>query len=100
MLVSLRDGVRPPALRGRLRWSLSPVCLRQPCPAVSSTASLVVTGTRLERPPDSMDTTGRAVSRRDWLKLAAGGGAALAFDGVLDVPAVQAASRQFKLANV
>jgi formate dehydrogenase major subunit len=46
-----------------------------------------------------MENTRRVVSRRDWLKLAAGGGA-LALDGVLDVPAVQAASRELKLANV
>ena len=40
------------------------------------------------------------VSRRSWLKLAVGGGAGLALDGVLDVTAVQAASRELKLANV
>jgi formate dehydrogenase major subunit len=40
------------------------------------------------------------INRRDWLKLAAGGGAGLALGGVLDVPAVKAAAREFKLANV
>jgi len=41
-----------------------------------------------------------ALNRRDWLKTALGAGAGLALDGVIDVPAVQAASRQLKLANV
>ena len=40
------------------------------------------------------------LNRRDWLKTALGAGAGLALDGVIDVPAVQAASRQLKLANV
>lgn len=40
------------------------------------------------------------INRRDWLKLAAGGGAGLALGGVLDVTAVKAAAREFKLANV
>ena len=47
-----------------------------------------------------MESTTRGLTRRNWLKLAAGGGAALAFDGVLDVPAVQAAARELKLSNV
>jgi len=40
------------------------------------------------------------IDRRNWLKLAVGGGAGLALGGVLDVPAVRAASRELKLANV
>ena len=40
------------------------------------------------------------VSRRGWLKLAAGGGAGLALDGVLDFTALQAAAHQLKLSNV
>ena len=47
-----------------------------------------------------MESTGRGVTRRDWLKLAAGGSAALAFDGVLDVPAVRAATKDLKLSDV
>jgi formate dehydrogenase major subunit len=41
-----------------------------------------------------------ALNRRDWLKTALGAGVGLTLDGVIDVPAVQAASRQLKLANV
>jgi formate dehydrogenase major subunit len=41
-----------------------------------------------------------SVSRRRWLKLAVGGGAGLALDGVLDVATVQAAARALKLSNV
>lgn len=41
-----------------------------------------------------------AVNRRDWLKLAVGGGAGLALGGALDVKAVRAASRELKLANI
>ena len=40
------------------------------------------------------------LNRRDWLKAAIGGSAGLALGGLLDVPAVKAASREFKLANV
>jgi formate dehydrogenase major subunit len=40
------------------------------------------------------------VSRRSWLKLAVGGGAGLALEGVLDVTAVRAAARELKLSNV
>jgi formate dehydrogenase major subunit len=40
------------------------------------------------------------VTRRDWLKTAVGGGTGLALSGVLDVPAVQAATRDIKLTNV
>src|SRR5262245_11202118 len=39
-------------------------------------------------------------SRRDWLKLAVGGGTGLALGGVLDMKAVRAASRELKLSNV
>ena len=41
-----------------------------------------------------------SLNRRDWLKAALGGTAGLALGGLLDVPAVKAASREFKLANV
>ncbi|HEU4892481.1 MAG TPA: hypothetical protein VFT47_13080 [Vicinamibacterales bacterium] len=51
--------------------------------------------------PDGIDRQVRAgVSRRGWLKLAVGGGAGLALDGVLDITAVQAATRELKLSNV
>src|SRR5262249_34675129 len=56
-------------------------------------------GTRFGCRP-SMETTPSTVSRRDWLKLAVGGGAGLAIGGVLDMAAVQAASRELKLSNV
>jgi formate dehydrogenase major subunit len=46
-----------------------------------------------------MESTGRGVTRRDWLKATIGGGG-LALGGILDVPAVKAASKEFKLANV
>ena len=41
-----------------------------------------------------------SLNRRDWLRAALGGTAGLALGGLLDVPAVKAASREFKLANV
>jgi formate dehydrogenase major subunit len=40
------------------------------------------------------------LGRRAWLKATIGGGAGLALHGLLDVPAVQAASRALKLSNV
>jgi formate dehydrogenase major subunit len=47
-----------------------------------------------------MEKPSAAIDRRNWLKMAVGGGAGLALGGVLDVPAVRAASRELKLANV
>jgi formate dehydrogenase major subunit len=41
-----------------------------------------------------------SLDRRSWLKLAAGGGVGLAIEGLIDVPAVLAATRKLKLANV
>ncbi|HKD12704.1 MAG TPA: hypothetical protein VKE50_11540 [Thermoanaerobaculia bacterium] len=59
---------------------------------------------RLEdRSPDPRDAAparGAAVNRRDLLKLTLGGGAGLALDGVLDVPAMRAATRELKLSDV
>jgi len=46
------------------------------------------------------DETVTRFNRRDWLKTTFGGGAGLALGGLLDVPAVEAASRELKLANV
>src|SRR5437868_1504502 len=40
------------------------------------------------------------VNRRDWLRMAAGGGVGLALEGVLDLKTVRAATRNMKLANV
>ena len=40
------------------------------------------------------------LNRRDWLKATIGSGAGLALGGLLDVPAVKAAAKEFKLANV
>jgi formate dehydrogenase major subunit len=42
----------------------------------------------------------RGSSRRDWLKTAVGGSAGLALGSLLDMTAVKAASREFKLSNV
>jgi formate dehydrogenase major subunit len=50
--------------------------------------------------PIEKETGTTGVNRRDWLKVAIGGGVGVALDGVLDVTAVKAASREFKLANV
>jgi formate dehydrogenase major subunit len=53
-----------------------------------------------------MDSTGdrtpvpSAFTRRDWLKVAVGGSAGLALGGVLDVPAVKAATQQLKLSDI
>jgi formate dehydrogenase major subunit len=41
-----------------------------------------------------------AVNRRDLLKLTLSGGAGLALDGLLDVPAARAATQKFKLSEV
>jgi formate dehydrogenase major subunit len=55
---------------------------------------------------DHSDRTGggtptpAGLNRRNWLKMAVGGGAGLALGGALDVKAVRAASRELKLANV
>ena len=44
--------------------------------------------------------SGSSVNRRDLLKLALGGGAGLALDGFLDVPAMRAATKELKLAEI
>ena len=52
---------------------------------------------------DGGDTTVRdagTLSRRRWLQLSAGGAVGLALDGVIDVTAVRAATKDVKLANV
>ena len=40
------------------------------------------------------------LNRRDWLKASIGGGAGLALGGLLDVPAMRAATKDLKLSNV
>ena len=40
------------------------------------------------------------MNRRDWLKVAVGGGVGLALSGLLDLPTVRAANQKLKLANV
>jgi formate dehydrogenase major subunit len=52
------------------------------------------------RGDDSRDLPSTTVTRRRWLKLAAGGGAGLALGDALDLTAVRAASRDLKLSNV
>jgi len=42
----------------------------------------------------------KVINRRDWLKMAAGGGVGLALDGILDLHTVRAESRKLKLGNV
>jgi len=42
----------------------------------------------------------RSVTRREWLRVAAGGSVGLALGGLLDLPKVRAATQEFKLANV
>ena len=49
---------------------------------------------------DEQERSDQPLNRRDWLKATIGGGAGLALGGLLDVPAVKAASKEFKLANV
>ena len=47
-----------------------------------------------------MESTGRGVTRRDWLKATIGGGTGLAVTGLLDVPAMRAQTRDLKLSDV
>ena len=41
-----------------------------------------------------------SMNRRDWLRVAATGSVGLALDGLIDLPAVQAATKNLKLSNV
>src|SRR4029453_16064791 len=41
-----------------------------------------------------------SLNRRDWLKLTVGGGTGLAIGGLLDVPAIRAATKDLKLSEV
>ncbi|HEX5069461.1 MAG TPA: hypothetical protein VFV78_04530 [Vicinamibacterales bacterium] len=47
-----------------------------------------------------MSDESRTISRRDLFKLTLGGGAGLSVGGLLDVPAIRAATKDLKLANV
>jgi hypothetical protein len=47
------------------------------------------------QPPERTAASTR-LNRRDWLKATVGGGAGLALEGLPDVRAVRAASREFK----
>ena len=49
---------------------------------------------------DEQERSDQPLSRRAWLKATIGGGTGLALGGLLDVPALKAASKEFKLANV
>jgi formate dehydrogenase major subunit len=53
-----------------------------------------------ENPVDESSTRRSTVSRRDLLRLTLGGGAGLALDGLLDVSAVRAATKDWKLSEV
>jgi formate dehydrogenase major subunit len=46
------------------------------------------------------ERSGPALSRRDWLKTTLGGGAGLAVGGLLDIPAMRAATQELKLSDV
>ena len=41
-----------------------------------------------------------SLNRRDWLKSTVGGGTGLALGGLLDVPAMRAATKDLKLSDV
>ena len=49
---------------------------------------------------DAPDTNVISVTRRVWLKSVAGGGFGLAVSGLVDMPALEAAARELKLAKV
>jgi formate dehydrogenase major subunit len=53
-----------------------------------------------ESPVDASGTPRSTISRRDLLKLTFGGAAGLALGGLLDVPAMRAATKDLKLSNV
>jgi formate dehydrogenase major subunit len=55
---------------------------------------------RSERPVEEGGAPGTDVSRRELFRLTLGGGAGLALGGLVDVPAVRAATRELKLSEV
>jgi formate dehydrogenase major subunit len=55
---------------------------------------------RSESPVDGGGTPRSTINRRDLLRLTLGGGGGLALTGLLDVPAMRAATKDLKLANV
>ncbi|MGH9220913.1 MAG: hypothetical protein ACRD1W_16530, partial [Vicinamibacterales bacterium] len=46
------------------------------------------------------ERSGQTLNRRDWLKTTLGGGAGLAVGGLLDMPAMRAATQDLKLSEV
>jgi formate dehydrogenase major subunit len=44
--------------------------------------------------------SGQPLNRRDWLKVSIGGGAGLSLGGLIDVPAMRAATKDLKLSDV
>ena len=50
--------------------------------------------------PDGGDTRSKQVNRRGFLKLTASGGAGLALNGLVDLPAARAATRELKLSEI
>jgi formate dehydrogenase major subunit len=53
-----------------------------------------------ESPADRRDTSSSTISRRDLFRLTLGGGSGLALGGLLDVPAMRAATQDLKLSAV
>ena len=53
-----------------------------------------------ESPADGSGTPRSTINRRDLLRLTLGGGAGLALGGLLDVPAMRAATKDLKLSDV
>ena len=49
---------------------------------------------------ETRERSSKPLNRRDWLKATVGGGAGLALGGLVDVPAMRAATQDLKLANV
>jgi formate dehydrogenase major subunit len=50
--------------------------------------------------PTALTSGSTSVNRREWLKVAVGGGVGLALDGLIDLPTVRAATKNLKLTNV
>jgi formate dehydrogenase major subunit len=55
---------------------------------------------RSESPVDASGTATSTITRRDLFRLTLGGGGGLALGGLLDVPAMRAATQDLKLSNV
>jgi len=57
-------------------------------------------GANIRGDEHNRDDCMNSLSRRDWLKVALGGSAGLGVEGLLDVSAVRAATKEMKLVNV